>query len=208
MCIRDRFNGGQHTFGVDDFPSQRNVMGSENLVGIQLTYRQEGEQALLDKYAQADQLQRQATLIDAQLNGIAEQLTAMDAQAAATNVRLAALGSPTEQGVASIQPPTQIAWCWTPRPVATGLSAGEGLRLDLGTYGNETRLKNLEAQLRILGLTSRREATQSITGDKATRLLVVALRDDAAAQRAIREIVRKMGVAATLDSTAASKVDL
>jgi type VI secretion system protein ImpL len=36
----------------------------------------------------------------------------------------------------------------------------------------------------------------------------VALRDDAAAQRAIRDIGRKMGVAATLDSAAASKVDL
>jgi len=92
--------------------------------------------------------------------------------------------------------------------VVTGLSAGEGLRLDLGTYGNETRLKNLEEQLRILGLTSRREATQAITGDKVTRLLVVALRDDAAAQRAIRDIVRKMGVAATLDSATTSKVDL
>ena len=119
-----------------------------------------------------------------------------------------ALGSPTEQGVASIQPPTQIAWCWTPRPVATGLSAGEGIRLDLGTYGNETRVKNLEAQLLTLGLSSRREAAQTITGDKATRLLVVALRDDAAAQRAIRDILRKMGVSATLDSAAASKVDL
>jgi type VI secretion system protein ImpL len=183
-------------------------MGSENLIGIQLTYRQEGEQVLLDKYDQADQMQRQANLIDARMSATAEQLAAMDTQAAATNVRLAALGSPVEQGVASIQPPTQIAWCWTPRPVVTGLSAGEGLRLDLGTYGNETRLKNLEEQLRILGLTSRREATQAITGDKVTRLLVVALRDDAAAQRAIRDIVRKMGVAATLDSAAASKVDL
>ena len=67
------FNGGQHTFGVDDFPSQRNLMGSENLIGIQLTYRQEGEQVLMDKYSQADQLQRQAVVIDAQLNGIAEQ---------------------------------------------------------------------------------------------------------------------------------------
>ncbi|NWD58221.1 hypothetical protein HX878_26255 [Pseudomonas veronii] len=202
------FNGGQHTFSADDFPGQRNLMGSENLIGIQLTYRQEGEQVLLDKYDQADQMQREANLIDARLSATAEQLAAMDTQAAATNVRLAALGSPVEQGVASIQPPTQIAWCWTPRPVVTGLSAGEGLRLDLGTYGNETRLKNLEEQLRILGLTSRREATQAITGDKVTRLLVVALRDDAAAQRAIRDIVRKMGVAATLDSAAASKVDL
>ena len=87
-------------------------------------------------------------------------------------------------------------------------SAGEGIRLDLGTYGNETRVKNLEAQLLTLGLSSRREAAQTITGDKATRLLVVALRDDAAAQRAIRDILRKMGVSATLDSAAASKVDL
>lgn len=200
------FNGGQHTFTADDFPSQRNLMGSENLTGIQLTYLQVGEQALLEKYAQADQLQIQVNVIDERLKSIAEQLAAMETQAAAMNVSLAALGSPAQQGVASIQPPTQIAWCWTPRPVESGLAAGEGLRLDLGTYDNETRLKNLEAQLRTLGFATQREALQTVTGGQVQRLLVVALRDDAVAQRAIRDIARKMGVAAKLDNTASGKV--
>ncbi|EPJ84402.1 hypothetical protein CFII64_14200 [Pseudomonas sp. CFII64] len=200
------FNGGQHTFTAADFPSQRNLMGSENLIGIQLTYRQEGEQVLLEKYAKADELQVQVAVLDERLKSIAEQLTAMETQAAALNVSLSALGSPAQQGVANIQPPTQIAWCWTPRPVDTGLAAGEGLRLDLGVYDNETRMRNLEAQLRTLGLATQREAAQTATGEKVQRLLVVSLRDDAAAQRAIREIARKMGVDSKLDSTASGKV--
>ncbi|WP_426117068.1 type VI secretion protein IcmF/TssM N-terminal domain-containing protein [Pseudomonas sp. DSP3-2-2] len=200
------FNGGQHTFTAADFPSQRNLMGSENLIGIQLTYRQEGEQVLLEKYAKADELQVQVAVLDERLKSIAEQLTAMEAQAAALNVSLSALGSPAQQGVANIQPPTQIAWCWTPRPVDTGLAAGEGLRLDLGVYDNETRMRNLAAQLRTLGLATQREPAQTATGEKVQRLLVVSLRDDAAAQRAIREIARKMGVDSKLDSTASGKV--
>ncbi|MGS0737493.1 type VI secretion protein IcmF/TssM N-terminal domain-containing protein [Pseudomonas sp. GG8] len=202
------FNGGQHTFTVNDFPSQRNVMGSENLIGIQLTYRQEGGQALLDKYRQADQLQIQVNVINERLNSIAGQLTAMDTQAAAMNVSLAAQGSPVQQSLASIQPPTQIAWCWTPRPVDTGFAAGEGLRLDLGIYDNEKRLRNLEAQLRTLGFATQREPLQTGTGGTGQRLLVVSLRDDAAAQRAIRDIANKMGVAAKLDSTASSTVGM
>lgn len=201
------FSGGQHTFTAADFPSQRNVMGSEGLTGIQLTYRQEGEQVLLAQYAQADELQLQANLLDERLKAIAEQLMAMDAQVAAMNVSLAALGSPAQQGVASIQPPTQIAWCWTPRPVDTGLAAGQGLRLDLGLYDDETRLRNLEAQLRTLGLATQREVAQTATGNKAQRLLVVSLRDDAAAQRAIGDIARKMGVVSTLDGAASGKAD-
>lgn len=200
------FNGGQHTFTAADFPSQRNLMGSENLIGIQLTYRQEGEQVLLDKYAKADQLQFQVDTLDERLKAIAEQLMAMDTQAAAMNVSLSALGSPAQQGVANIQPPTQIAWCWTPRPVDTGLAAGAGLRLELGTFDSETRLRNLEAQLRTLGFATQREAAQTATAEPAQRLLVVSLRDDAAAQRAIRDIAHKMGVVAKLDSTASGKV--
>ncbi|WP_240500372.1 type VI secretion protein IcmF/TssM N-terminal domain-containing protein [Pseudomonas syringae] len=119
------FNGGQHTFTPDDFPSQRNLMGSENLIGIQLTYRQEGEQVLLNKYAQADQLQMQLGVIDERLKAINEKLMAMEAQAAAMNVSLSALGSTAQQGVANIQPPTQIAWCWTPKPLDAGLFAPE-----------------------------------------------------------------------------------
>ncbi|MNF49949.1 hypothetical protein D3C84_312330 [compost metagenome] len=118
------FNSGQHTFSADDFPSQRNVMGSENLTGIQLTYRQEGGQELLEKYEQADQLHKQVNVIDERLKSIAEQLSTMETQALAMSVSLKAQGSPAQQGLASIQPPMQIAWCWTPRPVDTGLGGG------------------------------------------------------------------------------------
>jgi type VI secretion system protein ImpL len=93
-----------------------------------------------------------------------------------------------------------------PRPVDTGLAAGEGLRLDLGIHDNEKRLRNLEAQLRTLGFATQREPLQTAAGGTGQRLLVVSLRDDAAAQRAIRDIARKMGVAAKLDSTASSTV--
>lgn len=107
------FNGGQHTFTPDDFPRERNIMRSENLSSIQLTYRQEGEQVLLEKYAQADQLQMQLSVIDEQLNSINDKLMTMGAQAAAMNVGLIALGSTDQQVFANIQPPAQIARCST-----------------------------------------------------------------------------------------------
>ncbi|WP_256577029.1 hypothetical protein [Pseudomonas sp. Irchel s3b6] len=95
------FNSGQHTFTADDFPSQRNVMGSENLIGIQLTYRQEGGQELLEKYEQADQLHKQVNIIDERLKSIAEQLSTMETQAVAMSVSLKVQGSPAQQGLAS-----------------------------------------------------------------------------------------------------------
>ncbi|WP_426143664.1 type VI secretion protein IcmF/TssM N-terminal domain-containing protein [Pseudomonas sp. DWP3-1-2] len=202
------FNGGQHTFTAADFPSQRNLMGSENLIGIQLTYRQEGEQVLLEHYAQADQLRLKVNVIDERQKSIAEQLTAMEAKAAALNVSLASLGSLAQQGVASIQPPTQIAWCWTQRPVDSGLAAGEGLRLDLGIYDNETRLRSLEVQLRTLGLSTRRDVVQMALGERSQRLLVISLRDGAAAQRAMRDIAGKIGIVATLDNAASGNTDV
>jgi len=121
------FSGGQHTFTAADFPSQRNLMGSENLTEIQLTYRQEGEQILLNKYGQAEQLETQVDDIDQRLEHITEQLAAIEAEAAARNVTLATLGSPTHQAVASIQPPTQIAWCWMPRSADVELAGDEVL---------------------------------------------------------------------------------
>jgi len=199
------FKGGQYTFTADDFPNQRNLMGSENLTSIQLTYRQQGEQALLDKYGQADKLQLQITKIDERLKAISDQLTAMDSQAAAQNVLLAAQGSPVQQGLASIQPPSEIAWCWTPKPVEPGVAATDGLRLNLGVYDSEKRLVNLEAQLRILGFASQRELVQSANGVATQKLLVISLRDNAAAQRAIRDISRKMGIDAKVEPVAPGK---
>jgi len=193
------FKGGQHTFTPDDFPAQRDLMGSENLQTIVLTYRQQGEQALMSNYSAADQLESQLTTATERLRVIDEQLNAMDTQAAALSVNLATQGSPVQKGLAVFQPPQQIAWCWTPRPVDTVLAAGETERIEVGIFDNETRLKAVERQLVAMGFQTSREPMRTQTGEKLQKLQVVDLPDTLAAQRAIREISRKLGIAAKPD---------
>ena len=108
------FTGGVHTFTANDFPNQRLLMESENLTQLQITYRQQGEKQLLDKFRQTDDLQLQLTRMGQRLQAIQSELTAMQAQEAAQNVALAAAGSKIEQGLAGIRPPNNIAWCWSP----------------------------------------------------------------------------------------------
>ena len=103
-----------HTFTANDFPNQRLLMESENLTQLQITYRQQGEKQLLDKFRQTDDLQLQLTRMGQRLQAIQSELTAMQAQEAAQNVALAAAGSKIEQGLAGIRPPNNIAWCWSP----------------------------------------------------------------------------------------------
>lgn len=200
------FKGGQYVFTADDFPNQRDLMGTENLTSIQLTYRQQGAQALLEKYEQADQLKSQVTHTQERLEAISDELIAMESQAAEQEVLLAEQGSPTQQGLASIQPPSEIAWCWTRQSLEPGLLSTGGLRLDLGVYENERRLINLEEQLRILGFSTLREPVQKDNGATAQRLLVVSLRDNEAAHRAIRDIARKMGITARVEPVVPDKV--
>ncbi len=201
------FRGGQHTFTAEDFPNQRDLMASENLTHIQITYRQQGETTLLDKFAQADGLRLQVQHIDDRLKAINDQLIAMQTHAAAQNVLLAANGSKAQQGLASIRPPSEIAWCWTPRPNETAVASNDGLRLDLGIYESERRLLNLEAQLRLLGVSTQRQTVRTANGVTAQKLLVVSLRDHAAAQRVMRDISRKLGISATLEPVVAGNID-
>ncbi|MGE8186818.1 type VI secretion protein IcmF/TssM N-terminal domain-containing protein [Pseudomonas sp. NPDC086278] len=203
------FKGGQHAFTPDDFPGQRDLMGSENLQSILLTYRQQGEQALMANYSAVDQLQGQLTTITDRLKAIDDQLNTMDTQAAALSVSLATQGSPVQQGLAVFQPPQQIAWCWTPRPVDTVLTAGETKRIEVGIFDNEIRLKAVERQLQVLGYQSSREPVRTQTGSTLQKLMVVGLPDSLSVQRAIREISRKLGIAAKPDDVPAdTRADL
>ncbi|WP_339560942.1 type VI secretion system protein [Pseudomonas sp. EA_65y_Pfl1_P113] len=193
------FSGGQHTFTPDDFPNQRDIMGSENLTQIQLTYRQQGEKTLLDNYAQADQLQMQITEINDRLKSIDEELASIDTQAAAQAVSVAASGSPEQQGLASIQPPKQIAWCWTHSSGEIARKVVDSLRIEVGVFNNETRLKELETHLREMNYETRRELVKTPGGQPFQRLLVVGLADNAAAQKALTEISVKLNVQGRID---------
>jgi type VI secretion system protein ImpL len=196
------FKGGQHAFTPDDFPGQRDLMGSEDLQSIVLTYRQQGEQALIANYDAADQLQSQLAGISERLKAIDDQLNAMDTDAAALSVSIATQGSPVQQGLAVFQPPQQIAWCWTPRPVDTVLAAGETKRIEVGIFDNEVRLKSVERQLQALGYQSSREPMRTQAGATLQKLMIIGLPDSLSAQRAIREISRKLGIAAKPDDAA------
>jgi type VI secretion system protein ImpL len=196
------FKGGQHSFTPDDFPGQRDLMGSENLQSILLTYRQQGEQALMANFDAADQLQGQLTTVDERLKAIDVQLNTMDTDAAALTVSLATQGSPVQQGLAIIQPPQQIAWCWTPKPVDTVLTAGDTKRIEVGIFDNEPRLKSVEHQLQAMGYQFSREPMRTQTGATLQKLMVVGLPDNLSAQRAIRDISRKLGIAAKPDDAA------
>jgi type VI secretion system protein ImpL len=153
----------------------------------------------MSNYSAADQLESQLTTATERLRVIDEQLNAMDTQAAALSVSLATQGSPVQKGLAVFQPPQQIAWCWTPRPVDTVLAAGETERIEVGIFDNETRLKAVERQLVAMGFQTSREPMRTQTGEKLQKLQVVDLPDTLAAQRAIREISRKLGIAAKPD---------
>ena len=195
------FIGGQHKFTPGDFPNQRDLMKSESVNSIVLTYRQQGEQTLLANFAEADRLQAQMNAVTERLNAINGELNAIDVKDAALSASLAAKGSPVQQGLADIPPPSQIAWCWTPRPVDAVVTAGELRRIEVGIYNNEARLKRIENRLQRMGYHSRREPLRTQTGLSLQKLLVVDLQDDQAVQRAIQDIVRKLGISARLEDS-------
>lgn len=68
-------------------------MGSENLTSIQLNYRQQGENGLLERYAQIDQVEQQLSALAGQLKTIETQLAMLDEQGAAQQVSRAGGGA-------------------------------------------------------------------------------------------------------------------
>ncbi|MBF7729555.1 type VI secretion protein IcmF/TssM N-terminal domain-containing protein [Pseudomonas sp. N040] len=201
------FSGGQHTFTQDDFPDQRDLMASENLTSLQLTYRQQGEQTLLANYTSADQLQTQLNAANERLTAIAAELTAIENAAAAESVALATDGSTIDRSLASITPPTQIAWCWTPVPASPVLD--NGLAQDavlVGIYNNENRIKRLELQLQTMGYQTQVQALESKNGSRYQKLFVIGLTSHRAAEQAIKDIGRKLNIAATHASAPPAQV--
>lgn len=112
------FASGQRTLTPDDFPEQRDLMASDNITHLTLTYRYTGADSLLRTEQQAQAASSQAKAIDEQLKTINDQLTAMDAQDAAETMGEAAQGSITERRLAAQRPPAQIAYCraYAPEP--------------------------------------------------------------------------------------------
>ena len=112
------FAGGQRTLTPDDFPDQRDLMASDNITHLTLTYRYTGADSLLRTEQQAQAANSQAKAIDEQLKTINDQLSAMDAQDAADSMGEAAQGSVAERRLAAQRPPEQIAYCRSYAPGA------------------------------------------------------------------------------------------
>jgi len=183
------FNGGQHTFTADDFPNQRQLMGSDNITALTLTYRQQGEQALLRSYRQADELQAQSNVLDQQLKTLADQLAAIDAHARTNAVDEAAQGSLAEQRVAAVTPPTQVAWCWTAPPQSLGDSKnGRHYEVEVGVFTDPQRVVHLEKQLKTMGFSTRQESLQ----DQSIQVIVIDLAGSAGQRMAVERIARQL----------------
>lgn len=201
------FSGGQHTFTQNDFPDQRDLMASDNLTALQLTYRQQGEQTLLANYTSADQLQTQLNANNERLKAIADELTAIESAVAAESVTLATDGSNMDRNLASITPPAQIAWCWTPPPVSP--AQDNSLKQEavlVGIYNNETRIQRLELQLQTMGYQTQTQAVQAQNGGRYQKLFVIGLTSRPAAEQAIKDIGRKLNIAATHASAPPTQV--
>ncbi len=110
------FASGQRTLTQDDFPDQRDLMASDNITQLTLTYRYTGAQTLLHTDQQAQAADSQSKAINEQLKTISDQLTAMDTQDAANAVGEAAQGSVAERRLAAQAPPAQIAYGWSGMP--------------------------------------------------------------------------------------------
>lgn len=187
------FAGGQRMLTAADFPNQRELMASDNISALTLTYRQQGEEALLRNYQQADALQAQSDAIDEQLKSIADQLAAMDAQARSSAVGEAAQGSVAEQRVAAVAPPARIAWCWSAPPGAQPTPlAGPHDEVEVGVFDNPQRVGHLRNQLKVMGFDSRQDTLQ----DNRVRVTVIGLAGPAAQRQAIERIGRQLNLQA------------
>ena len=113
------FASGQRTLTPDDFPEQRDLMASDNITQLTLTYRYTGADTLLQTDQQTQAADSQSKAINEQLKTISDQLTAMDTQDAANAVGEAAQGSVAERRLAAQALPAQIAYGWSgiPSPV-------------------------------------------------------------------------------------------
>lgn len=185
------FNGGQHTFTADEFPNQRDLMGSENLTFIQLTYRQQGERDLLERYAQVDQVQQQLSMLNSRLKWISDQLATIAAQAGEQEVNRLESGLSVGSGLAGVRPPERIAWCWRRAAELTRPSSRD---VEIGAYDGDSQIKKLESQLRAMGYETRREPIASPLGQRLQKLIVVDLEDTAKALKTLDEIIRKLNV--------------
>ncbi len=193
------FSGGQHSFGPDDFPAQRAQMAADDLSSIQLTYRQQGEQALVANYTQADQLQTQLNAAGDRLQAISSELEQMQNQAAAQSVSLAAQGSKMERSLAEITPPAQIAACWAPLPSTALISQSSGQpAVQVGIYQDATRIKRLELQLHTMGYQTQTQPVMLANGSIYQKLFVVGLSSRSAAEQVVQHIGRSLNIAATL----------
>nr|WP_314488904.1 type VI secretion protein IcmF/TssM N-terminal domain-containing protein [uncultured Pseudomonas sp.] len=187
------FNGGQHTFGADDFPNQRQLMGSDNITALTLTYRQQGEQALLSSYQQADALQAQSDALDQRLKALAEQLAAIDTQARNSVVEETAQGSVAEQRVAAVTPPAQVAWCWAAPPQSTSPATNAAHdEVEVGVFSDAQRVGHLQKQLKAMHFDTRQETL----ADQRIRVIVIDLAGAAGQRQAIERIARQLALKA------------
>ncbi|GLR37871.1 hypothetical protein GCM10011247_32690 [Pseudomonas plecoglossicida] len=188
------FHGGQHTFTPDDFPNQRNWMGSENLTSIQLNYRQQGENGLLERYAQIDQVEQQLSALAGQLKTIETQLAMLDEQGAAQQVSRAGGGGVTGRGLAEVLPPKQIAWCWRRPPAVTEGAPQRLHEVELGVFAGDARVRKLLVQLQAMGYETRSEPVPAPLGQNLQRLWVAGLADNAGARKALNDVIAKLNV--------------
>lgn len=191
------FAGGQHTFTADDFPAQRELMASENLTSLALTYRQQGEQTLLANYNAADQLQTQFNANNERLQAISTELNSIASAAAAESVAVATDGSKIDRSLAGITPPASIALCWAPVPANPVVSDAQGQNAVLvGVYNDEIRIKRLQLQLLTMGYKTQLQVALSQNGRTYQKLFVVGLSSHEAAEQAIKDIGNKLNIAA------------
>ena len=62
------FRDGRYTFGLGDFPAQRDLMEGAGIGWLQLSYRQQGALALLERYGEVDRLESRLAEITARLD--------------------------------------------------------------------------------------------------------------------------------------------
>lgn len=185
------FAGGQHTFTSDDFPDQRGLMSSDKVTSLTLTYRQQGEKELLNNYQQADTMQTRADVITEQLQRIASQLAAIEAQALNNSVGIATNGDPAQQQLAAMTPPAQIGWCWTarPNPLPDPVVAPTD-EVVVGIFNGSQQVKDIRSKLESMGFNSRQE---NLPEDRV-RVVVTGLDGPEARRQAIERINQQLNL--------------
>lgn len=106
------FRDGRYTFGPGDFPAQRDLMEGAGIGWLQLSYRQQGAQALLQRYDAVDRLEASVAEVNARLD---------KARQALGEQRLARSSQPQAPLVgAALVPPERIANCARSSPGQDG----------------------------------------------------------------------------------------